>query len=241
VFRRINYSNNTRILDEGAGKLSGFQVTRPDSGIPLFLFAKAPIAGKVKTRLQPHCNAQQAADIAKILLEAAVQKCVAAWPGVVKLSVWLDREDDFLQSIARRYCLEIVFQNEGDLGAKMHNTFEEHGYPAAIMGCDAPHVLTSSLTQAYAMLHQEKNVIAPSEDGGYYFIGLSQACSGLFEHIVWGAENVYTDTQANAKKNGIEHFSLPSLNDVDTWQDVLSVAQLLPRLDAYIKDNQLLV
>ncbi|MFT5610241.1 MAG: rSAM/selenodomain-associated transferase 1 [Arenicella sp.] len=215
-------------------------MNRSDSEIPLFLFAKAPIAGKVKTRLQPYCNAQQAADIAKILLEATVQKCVVSWPGDVKLSVWLDLEDDFLQSIARRYSLDMVLQSEGDLGVKMHNTFDEHGYPAAILGCDAPHVLSSSLTRAYELLGQEKNVIAPSEDGGYYFIGLSQACSGLFERIAWGTESVYTDTLANATKHGLEHFSLSSLNDVDTWQDVLSVAQLLPRLNAYIKDNQLL-
>ena len=211
----------------------------PDLEIPLFLFAKAPIAGKVKTRLQPHCNARQAADIAKILLEAAVKRCVAAWPGEVKLSVWLDREDDFLQSIAQRYSLDIVLQSEGDLGEKMHNTFEQFGYPAAIMGCDAPHVLSSSLTQAYEFLRRGKNVIAPSEDGGYYFIGLSQSCSGLFDGIAWGAESVYADTRVNAAKQALEHVSLPSLNDVDTWQDVLSVAQQLPSLDAYIKHNHL--
>lgn len=212
----------------------------PDVETPLFLFAKAPIAGKVKTRLQPHCNAQQAADIAKILLEAAVKRCVGAWPGEVKLSVWLDRDDDFLQSIGNKYCLDIVLQSEGHLGKKMHNTFEEFGYPAAIMGCDAPHVLSSSLTQAHDFLHHGKNVIAPSEDGGYYFIGLSQRYSGLFDGIVWGAESVYADTLANADTLGFEHVSLPSLNDVDTWQDVLSVAKYLPSLNAYINDNQLL-
>ena len=214
-------------------------MNRFDPEIPLFLFAKAPIAGKVKTRLQPHCNAQQAADIAKILLEAAVKRCVGAWRGEVKLSVWLDREDDFLQSIARRYSLDMVLQSEGDLGEKMHNTFEQFGYPAAIMGCDAPHVLSSSLTQAHEVLRRGSNVIAPSEDGGYYFIGLSRSCSGLFDGIAWGAENVYADTLANAEKQAMEYVSLPSLNDVDTWQDVLSVAKYLPSLDAYIKDNQL--
>ncbi len=212
-----------------------------DVETPLFLFAKAPIAGKVKTRLQPHCNAQQAADIAKILLEAAVKRCVGAWPGEVKLSVWLDRDDAFLQSIAQQYSLDIVLQSEGHLGEKMHNTFEEFGYPAAIMGCDAPHVLSSSLTQAHDFLSRGKNVIAPSEDGGYYFIGLSQPCPGLFDGIVWGAESVYADTLVNAAALAFEHVSLPSLNDVDTWPDVLSVAKYLPSLDAYIKDNQLFV
>lgn len=211
----------------------------PKLEIPLFLFAKAPIAGKVKTRLQPHCNAQQAADIAKILLEEAVKKCVGAWPGEVKLSVWLNRDDYFIQSIAQLYSIDIVLQSEGDLGEKMHNTFEEFGYPAAIMGCDAPHVLSSSLIQAYELLRQGKNVIAPSEDGGYYFIGLSQPCSALFDGIAWGGESVYADSLANAAKQSLGHVPLPTLNDVDTWQDVLSVAKHLPRLDTYIKDKQL--
>ena len=50
---------------------------------------------------------------------------------------------------------------------------------------------------------------------------------------------MYAETLVNAAALAFEHVSLPSLNDVDTWQDVLSVAKYLPSLDAYIKDNQL--
>ena len=99
--------------------------------------------------------------------------------------------------------------------------------------------MPSSLTQAYQLLRQNTNVIAPSEDGGYYFIGLSEPCSALFDDITWGGESVYADTLANAVKHSLEHVPLPSLNDVDTWQDVLSVAKQLASLDAYIEDNQL--
>ena len=87
--------------------------------VPLLLFAKAPIAGKVKTRLMSHCSAVQAAKIAELLMEASIQKACERWPGKVYLSAWLDLEHDFFVKMLRRYPISIVQQCHGDLGEKM--------------------------------------------------------------------------------------------------------------------------
>ena len=112
--------------------------------IPLFIFAKVPIAGKVKTRLQSQCSAHQAAEIAKILLEESIRTVTKHWPGLVYLSVWLDSGHAFIQSMSNKYSIGVVEQSEGDLGQKMHRTFEHYGYPCLLYTSPSPRDLSTS-------------------------------------------------------------------------------------------------
>jgi len=211
-----------------------------NSKISLILFAKAPIAGKVKTRLQPQCSAEQAADIAKILLQETLRKATMYWRGEVLLSVWPDQQNDFLQSMAARYKVKLLTQDSGDLGEKMHKAFKRYGYPAAIIGCDAPHIDPLTFTQAYNSLSKDENVIAAADDGGYYFIGLAQSAKQLFTDIEWGSDQVFSQTMQRAQQQAMEFVQLKTLNDVDVWQDVLSAVKQLPVLQAYLEQQNLL-
>jgi len=208
--------------------------------VPLLLFAKAPIAGRVKTRLRTHCSAQQAADIAKILMEASVKKAISHWPGAVYLSVWLDQEHDFFKHILASYPIQMSVQREGDLGDKMRDALAAHGYPAAVMGCDAPHVKAESLGLAYQRLQAGKSVIGPAQDGGYYFLGLTESADSIFKDMPWGTDQVLEKTLKTALLNGLKIELIESLNDVDEWQDVLEVAGQLPELQVYLEENRLL-
>ena len=208
--------------------------------IPLFLYAKAPIAGKVKTRLHSHCTPQQAAQIAQILLEESIKQASQYWQGEVILSVGLDSQHPFLTTMCARYSIEMVAQCSGDLGEKMQHTFTQAGYPAAIMGCDAPHTSATTLQTAYQLLQESQSFIAPSVDGGYYLIGLAQAAPSLFNGPQWSSNTVRQTTLENAQQIALPLQQLAPLNDVDQWQDVLSVATLLPSLQDYLTQQQLL-
>ena len=210
------------------------------STIPILLFAKAPVAGDVKTRLQPSCTASQAADIAKILLEESIRKATSYWGGSVILCVWPDMDNDFIQIMARRYPITLVNQSKGDLGEKMADAFEVYGYPAAIMGCDVPHISAQTLRDAYLALVAKNNVLGRSEDGGYYLIGLSSSHPEVFDGIDWGSNKVYEATIKIAKRQSLGFQKLPQLNDVDTWQDVRQTAPLLPALSKYMAEQELL-
>jgi len=204
------------------------------SGIPLLLFAKAPIAGQVKTRLHSHCSPEQAAVIAEILLEESIVKAQSAWPGEVHLSVWLDYQHEFLQRMQKRYSLKVAQQAAGDLGEKMLAALNGFGYPAVVMGCDAPHVPAQVLQNAFDILSSGQSVIGPSEDGGYYLLGLQQPQPNLFNDIAWGGDQVLETTLVRARSTGLALHQLDVLNDVDEWQDVCRAARVLPRLADYI-------
>lgn len=207
--------------------------------IPLLLFAKAPIPGKVKTRLMSNCSAEQAAEIAQLLMEASIQKACEFWPGEVYLSAWLDLEHIFFTQMRQRYPISIMQQCEGDLGEKMRQALAEYGYPSAVMGCDAPHMLPSALAQAYEGLRSGEPVIGPSEDGGYYFLGLCRDADTLFLDMPWGTDQVLDETLSRAHSIDLALNKLPELNDVDEWQDLLSVAQKVPSLQAYLQTQNL--
>lgn len=207
--------------------------------VPLLLFAKAPVPGKVKTRLKPQCTDQQAAELAKILLAEAVRNATAHWPGEVVLAVWPDQDHPFIQLLSAKFGVKLVTQTAGDLGEKMHAACEQAGYPAAVMGCDAPHVSKATLNDAYHQLEQGHDVLGAATDGGYYLIGMARSCEDIFTGITWGEDKVFSDTQKKASANGIKFHALPELNDVDTWQDVLELAELLPAIKNYIVEQDL--
>lgn len=203
--------------------------------IPLLLFAKAPIAGKVKTRLQSDCSAEEASEVAKVLLEESIIKATQSWPGRVYLSVALDIEHDFLQLMLKRYAIELVSQSPGDLGEKMHCAFDSFGYPAAIMGCDAPHISSDCLSRAYESLSKGDPVLGPSDDGGYYFIGLVEPQKALFVNIDWGTSSVLSSTLEIAKQNNVKFELLEPLNDVDEWEDLVNASKHLPSLRVFVR------
>lgn len=210
-----------------------------NSDVPLQIFAKTPVAGQVKTRLVPACSAEQAAEIAKILLHACIEKTTQHWPGAVVVSVWPTSNHPFIKQLADDFGVQIVVQEAGNLGTKMNAGMQKFGYPTAILGSDAPHISAASLKRAYRLLETGSNVIGPSDDGGYYFIGLAQKSPLIFRDIEWGSEHVYRQTMVQAGHQ--QSFKiLPSLNDIDTWQDLRSTVNLLPQLKHYLAHAGLL-
>ncbi|GHA10524.1 hypothetical protein GCM10008090_20190 [Arenicella chitinivorans] len=209
------------------------------SDIPLLLFAKAPVAGKVKTRLQRHCSAQQAADIACLLMQASLKQVCQNWPGNVYLSVWLDHEHPFFQQMLDQYPIAMTQQCDGDLGQKMRHALHAFGYPAVVMGCDAPHVSASALRNAHQALQAGRPVIGPSVDGGYYLLGLTNPVDALFSEMPWGTSAVLTKTRAAAQASGVNLQELEPLNDVDEWRDLLELAETEESIRCYLNEQGL--
>ena len=201
---------------------------------PLLLFAKAPIPGKVKTRLTTHCTPVQAAKIAEILIDVTLHVATTHWPGKVILSVWQHEGHSFINTMLEKYAVTLLPQAAGDLGQKMQAGLDEVAYPAAIMGCDAPLISVDSLMQTHQYLMRSQNVIGPSEDGGYYLIGLSQPALALFNGIDWGQESVFAKTMQLAQDAQIQFFKLAESYDIDRWQDVLRASEQIPALREYL-------
>ncbi|MBI3569852.1 MAG: TIGR04282 family arsenosugar biosynthesis glycosyltransferase [Gammaproteobacteria bacterium] len=204
----------------------------------LILFARQPVPGQVKTRLLPQYTPEQAAEIAAFLIRATVELAVSAWPGDVMLYVWPGTDHPLFRQLAREFHVHLAPQAEGDLGVKMLDALRQgiaRQGAAAVMGCDVPHCGWDVLDQANDWLARGRNVLGPTDDGGYYFIGLQEARSELFGEMPWGSDRVLDLTLARAEKPGMEFDLLKTLRDVDTAADLWLVAQQYEPLRRFLK------
>lgn len=204
----------------------------------LILFAKHPVAGEVKTRLQPDYTPVQAAEIAAFLIHATVGLAMANWPGEVWLYGAPDAKHPLFRELADRHGVKLGIQRGADLGERMCAALRDGRAgrgAAAVLGCDVPHCPWQVLDQANDWLARGHAVLGPTEDGGYYFIGLTRDVPELFADIPWGTVNVLPRTLKRAALLGIEFELLPELRDVDTAADLWLAAQDYPPLRQFLK------
>ncbi len=206
----------------------------------LILFARQPIAGQVKTRLQPAVTPQQAADIATFMLRTTAARAAEYWPGDVYLYATPDAQHPLFLELSQTLHLFLAPQGLGDLGQRMRHALQDgiaRRGAAAVMGCDVPQCAGSILETAHEHLARGRNVLGPTMDGGYYLLGLQQDVPELFEHMPWGGDKVLAETLARAARLGIEFETLPVLRDVDTLEDLTAVAQDCPGLQSLVPDS----
>jgi rSAM/selenodomain-associated transferase 1 len=204
----------------------------------LFIFARKPVAGEAKTRLQPDYSPEEAAEIAGYLIRATVELAVSAWPGDISLCAWPDTDHPLFHELAREMHIRLAPQAKGDLGAKMLGALREgiaRRKCAAILGCDVPHCGWDVIDQANDWLARGRNVLGPTEDGGYYLIGLQEARPELFEGMSWGTNKVLERTLARAEELNMEFELLTKLRDIDTAHDLWLVAQKYERLRHFLR------
>jgi hypothetical protein len=204
----------------------------------LILFAKQPVPGEVKTRMQPAYTPAQAAEIAACLVRATVELAVASWPGEIYLYGAPNSDHPLFHRLAEEFEIKLADQSEGDLGAKMlcalRDGIGRHG-AAAILGCDVPHCEWDVLDYANGRLARGRNVLGPTDDGGYYLIGLQEASPELFINIEWGGCRVLAATLRSAEELRLEFDFLKILSDVDTPSKLWCAAQKVEALRRFIE------
>ncbi len=197
------------------------------------VFAKAPVAGTVKTRLIPALGARGAARLQRALTRRALRTAVDARLGPVTLWCAPDARHRFFRALQRAAGVDCRAQPDGDLGQRMHAAFRWHCArgPVLLIGTDCPALTVADLHAAARALRGGVDaVFLPAEDGGYVLIGLQQPRPSLFEGVPWGTAGVMEQTRARLRAAGITWREPATLWDVDVPAD-------LPRLNALGRDE----
>ncbi|MFH1815745.1 MAG: TIGR04282 family arsenosugar biosynthesis glycosyltransferase [Pseudomonadota bacterium] len=188
----------------------------------VLVFARAPEAGRTKTRLMPLLGADGAARIGAQLTERALQIAVDAAIGPVELWCAPDCSHDFFNSCRDRYGCSLHAQACGDIGARMAHAFDDalrRHAGAVLTGADAVSLQPADLRAAATALLSHDAVFAPAEDGGYMLVGLHVRQPALFEGIEWGSAGVWQQTQAVAGRLGLHVQTLATGYDLDRPDD----------------------
>jgi rSAM/selenodomain-associated transferase 1 len=189
----------------------------------VLVFAKAPVAGQVNTRLIPDIGEQAATRLQHDLINDRLNMLTASELCHVRLMCAPDAHHECFRSCEQRYPIELSVQRGDDLGERMFDAastaLHEYRY-CIIIGTDAPALDTGTITQAIEGLRSGKQaVFVPAEDGGYVLLGLSEAREELFRDISWGSAQVMQQTRRRLQENAIDYLELDTCWDIDVVED----------------------
>ncbi len=185
--------------------------------------AKAPRAGKVKTRLQPPLSAEEAASLNVCFLRDTAENiaAVANEGGAQGLICYTPVGDEAAFDGLLPEGFALIAQRGDGFGERLLRAAEDIlscGFGAVcLIDSDSPTLPSSALRTAVSELVRpgERVVVGPSDDGGYYLIGMKRAEPHVFERITWSTERVYAETIERAREAGMELVELPKWYDVD--------------------------
>jgi len=208
------------------------------------VMAKAPRAGRSKTRLCPPLLAEQAAALSAAFLRDTTENLAAASRTAPIRSLIAYAPAGSVSSFGGSVADGTGFiladgtsGFEGDMPADvlgfgrclLHavQAMLSQGFGAAcVLNSDSPTLPTPLLALAAHTLLEtgDRVVLGSAEDGGYYLLGVKAPHARLFADIAWSTDSVADATRARARELGLDIVELPVWYDVD---DRVSLARLL--------------
>lgn len=199
----------------------------------LVVFAKPPVAGRVKTRLLGALSPSQAATVHR----ACLQDTLALLAGVPACSRWLmvAGSDHEAHALGREMKLgagwNVCAQFGRDLGARLERAmgrlFAAGMRRVVVVGTDAPWIGPQKLRQALRWLEADDVVIGPAADGGYYLVGARRPVGEMFRGIPWGSSQVMAATRRTLEKSRIRFRLLRHDFDLDRPADLARATEML--------------
>lgn len=188
------------------------------------VIAKAPQAGRSKTRLCPPCTPGQAATLADAALQDTVT-AVLATPAARRVLVLDGEPPPWLPDD-----VEIIAQRGDGLDERLAAAFEDVGGPALLVGMDTPQLTPNLLGAAWRRLMTPGTdaVLGHAPDGGYWAIGLRTADRAAFTGVAMSVPETGALQEERLRSRGSRVALLPMLRDVDLIDDAHAVAALAP-------------
>ena len=196
----------------------------------VILFTRIPAPGKTKTRLQPFLTAGECCllhrafirDIYHVLqkteTDCDIIACYMPEGDSAEIDALLPSAHAFLPQCGR------------DIGERMHNAIAqvlEKGYNRCLLiGSDLPLLRSEAVDEAFRLLESRDIVLCPTDDGGYYLIGMKEPCEKVF-HLEYGVSTVFEKTLAAAALCGKTCATGASTMDIDDSEDLLRLKERL--------------
>src|SRR5438093_9615707 len=210
-----------RPLDPNARRKS------PSGFCALAVMTKAPRPGRVKTRLVPPLTPNEAAmlnacflrDTTAAISSALVSGRLLGKAGGVAVYTPVGWEGAYADILPLDF--DLLPQRGGSFGERLwfaaQDLFKCGFGGVCLIDSDSPTVPAATFAQAVKILRspREHIVLGPSDDGGYYLIGLKKPHREIFERIDWSTERVFDQTRERARGTSLEVGLLPKCYDVD--------------------------
>ena len=176
----------------------------------LVLFTRHPSYGTGKRRLAAGVGAAVALRFQRISLANTVRRLATDRRWRMWIAVTPDRSGPWPRQV------EVIAQGSGDLGRRLGRIMQTlPAGPTLVIGSDIPGITRPLVAEAFRALDGHDAVIGPSNDGGYWAIGLRRAPRRIypFADVRWSTRHALADTIANLRGHSVAR--LAQLNDID--------------------------
>jgi rSAM/selenodomain-associated transferase 1 len=211
----------------------------------LAVMTKAPQPGRVKTRLVPPLTPEEAAELNKCFLRdtaTAISSVCSSRPVGDASKMQFEHAGASHSEAAGSACGIAVYtpvgvestyndilptafsllpQRGDEFGERLYFAVEDlfkcRFGSVCLIDSDSPTVPAENFAEAVELLStiEDRVVLGPSDDGGYYLIGVKKPHRHLFDQIDWSTERVLNQTMQRATEIGIEVKLLATGYDVD--------------------------
>ena len=189
----------------------------------LIIFTREPESGKTKTRLMPYFSAEKCAELHRCMLRDISKEMKPVDADIIVAYTGGSDGPEFLRKIFGRNTVYIE-QRGTDIGIRMQNAVSDAldlGYGKAVLiGTDIPELEAETIDTAFAMLDACDVVMGPTEDGGYYLIGMKEVRPEAFSIRIYGVDTVFNETITAMEEAGINVGCVDEYSDIDVPEDI---------------------
>ena len=192
----------------------------------MIIFTREPVPGSTKTRLMPYLTGEQCADLHECFIRDIYHEAKKADADII-----VAYTGDTTERLRKIFPGSIPFieQRGSDIGKKMENAISDvlnMGYDRVVLtGTDIPEMKHETIDDALDMLDDADVVICPTEDGGYYLIGMKEVRSEAFNVTLYGVSSVFDETTRSLEQAGIRVAVGDEYADIDTPEDLTGYRQ----------------
>jgi len=200
----------------------------------LIMMARAPVSGKVKSRLARTIGNRRAAGVYRNMLRTQISKLLAAKICPLELHVCAPVQHPLFMAMRRGGVVRVEQQRGNNLGSRMHHAIRsglQRADAVILIGADVPGISVEQIRQVCTLISgQDELIIMPAEDGGYGLLAMRKVDAGLFRGVHWGSQRVCKQTVKRATQLGISYRLFSSCYDIDFQRDLARLRKLGVRL-----------
>ncbi len=188
-------------------------MTRPR----LFVFAKAPVLGRAKTRLAKDIGFVHAKRLYRAMTGRILRNIQdPRWDIVLAVT-----PNSALNQVKDWHGYVQIPQARGDLSPRLGQVFASYNGPIVVIGTDSPQVNSQDISNAVQALKSHKAVFGPASDGGFWLMAMKGPMSpSIFDNVRWSSADTLSDLSKNISGKILKLRTLTDIDDLDALQKV---------------------
>ena len=188
------------------------------------IMSKNPDFAECKTRLKSLLSREERIYITKHMLDITCS-VVSEFNTTNILHLFPNKEGKFIKNLSNKYNIIPQIQRAGQLSDKIHSILDQDNLmfeKKIVIGADIPSISVNEISECINSLNEYDCVFGPSNDGGFYLIGVKANAHFIFKNLNMDTI-LLDDLKAICQKYKIGYKLVRELKDIDCDKDLLFI------------------